>query len=88
MDTLPTAGATIENQTLDGFGWGEADLTDAVFHNCLIADAAFGAVTLEAARFYRCRILRGRFARADLRDTLFEDCNFADPEAQAGLSLA
>ena len=87
MDTLPTAGATIENQTLDGFGWGEADLTDAVFHNCLIADAPFGAVTLEGARFYRCRILRGRFARADLRDTLFEDCNFADPEAHAGLSL-
>ena len=22
METLPTAGATIENQTLDGFGWG------------------------------------------------------------------
>lgn len=43
METLPTAGATIENQTLDGFGWGEADLTDAIFRNCLITDAAFGA---------------------------------------------
>lgn len=88
METIPSAGATIENQTIEGFDWGEADLTDAIFNNCLIADAQFGGVTLEGARFNRCRILRGRFARADLRDTLFGDCNFADPEAHAGLSLA
>ena len=71
----------MENQTLEGFDWGEADLTDAIFNNCLIrrpvwrGDARGGGVQSLPHP-----------ARADLRDTLFEDCNFADPEAHAGLS--
>ncbi len=88
MAVIPAAGATIQGEIIADFDWAEEDLSEAVFADCVIADARFGAVILEGARFHRCRILRGRFARADLRETLFEDCSFADPGSHAGLTLA
>lgn len=88
MSSVPTAGAIIQGKTISGFDWADADLTEAVLVDCLIEDAQFGSVVLEGARFSRCRIVRGRFARADLRESQFEDCVLTDPATHAGVTFA
>jgi fluoroquinolone resistance protein len=84
----PAAGAHIEGQTLAGVDWTDADLSDAVFTDCVIEDAQFSNTLFQGARFRRCRILRCRAAHADLRETSFEDCGFADPGTHTGLACA
>jgi fluoroquinolone resistance protein len=84
----PRAGATLRGETITGFEWAEADLTEAVFVDCLIEAAQFGSVILEGARFTNCRVLRSRFARADLREAVFEDCVFTETTEHTGLAVA
>ena len=84
----PAAGAVIEGRTIAGFEWAEADLTEAVFVDCVIEDEQLGAVVLEGARFTRCRVGRCRLARAELREAVFEDCVLTDPSAHAGATFA
>ena len=88
MTTTPAAGALIQGETITDFEWADADLTEAVFVDCLIDGAQLGAVVLEGARFQRCRILRSRLARADLREAVFEDCVFAGSSDHIGLAVA
>src|SRR5277367_562169 len=85
---VPSAGATLRGETIAGFEWADADLTEAVFVDCVIEDLHLGAVVLEGARFQRCRLARCRFARADLREAVFEDCILTDPAAHAGATFA
>ena len=82
------AGGRIEGQALSDADWAEAELPDTVFVGCTIEGAGFAATVLEGARFERCRLIRCRFSHADLRETVFEDCQFADPAAQAGRGFA
>jgi fluoroquinolone resistance protein len=84
----PAARAVIQGETIAGFEWTDADLTEAVFIECLIDAAQFGAVVLEGARFRRCRIIHSRFARADLRESVFEDCIFSGSTDHVGLAVA
>jgi fluoroquinolone resistance protein len=84
----PKAGACITDARFSGVDWAEADLTETVFENCLIEDAAWAGVVLNGARFKNCRIVRCRAAHADLREAVFEDCGFADPETRTGLVVA
>jgi fluoroquinolone resistance protein len=88
MPATPAAGATLQGETIAGFEWSDADLTEAVFVDCVIEDDQLGAVVLEGARFQRCRLSRCRFARADLREAVFEDCVLTDPSAHAGATFA
>ncbi len=86
--TDPSAGATLKGETIVDFDWSDEDLSEAVFVDCVIDGAQFGAVVLEGARFLRCRILRSRFARADLREAVFEDCVFTGAADHIGLAVA
>jgi len=43
---------------------------------------------LEGARFTRCRIIRARFAHADLREAVFEDCTFVEASEHVGAAFA
>ena len=52
----PAAGAVIEGVTVEAFDWADADLAEAGFVDCVIADAQFSNTILEGARFSRCRI--------------------------------
>jgi fluoroquinolone resistance protein len=79
------AGGLVQGESLSGFDWTDADLTETAFVDCLIEGAQLSGVTLTGARFQRCRILRCRFAHADLREASFEDCAFADPETRTGM---
>ena len=88
MPVTPAPGATLQGETVAGFEWADADLTEAVFVDCVIEDLQLGAVVLEGARFQRCRLGRGRFARADLREAVFEDCVLSDGAAHAGATFA
>lgn len=88
MPATPAAGATLKGETIAGFEWADADLTEAVFVDCIIEDDQLGAVVLEAARFQRCRLSRCRFAHADLREAVFEDCVLTDPATHAGATFA
>ena len=82
------AGGRIEGQTLSSAAWESAELPDTVFVGCLIEDARFADTVLQGARFERCRLMRCRFSHADLREAVFEDCQFFDPAAQAGAAFA
>jgi fluoroquinolone resistance protein len=88
MPATPAAGATLKGETIAGFEWGDADLSAAVFVDCVIEDLQLGSVVLEGARFVRCRLARCRLARADLREAVFEDCVLTDPSTHAGATFA
>ncbi len=88
MSTQPAAGAILQGETIANFEWADADLTEAVFVDCLIDGAQMSGVVLEGARFQRCRIVRSRMARADLRETVFEDCVFTGAADHIGLAVA
>lgn len=77
-----------EHETLSAPDWNDADLSEAVFVDCLIQDVDASGTDLTGARFKGCRILRSRFARCDLREAVFENCGFADPETRTGLTTA
>eukprot|EP01035_Chromulina_nebulosa_P041983 gene41984-56846_t len=46
------------------------------------------SVILQNARFVRCRFVRCRFAHADLREAVFDHCDFADPDSHSGPQFA
>jgi fluoroquinolone resistance protein len=77
-----------EGEKLSAPAWDDADLSEAVFVNCLIEDANVAGANFSCARFKDCRIVRSRFARCDLREARFEDCGFADAERKTGLIAA
>ena len=84
----PISGGALHGEVISDFEWADADLTEAVFVDCLIDGAQFGGVVLAGARFRRCRIVRSRFARADLREAVFEDCAFTGPADHIGVAVA
>lgn len=43
---------------------------------------------LEGARFEHCRLIRCRFQHTDLRETVFEDCQFTDRGGEVGPRFA
>ena len=43
---------------------------------------------LQNARFVRCRFVRCRFAHADLREAVFDRCDFSDPDSHSGPQFA
>ena len=90
MSELPDlkAGGAYEGLDLSNYEFAEADLSDAVFTACLLNDVQLSAVMLQGARFVECRLVRCRFAHADLRDTRFERCNFADADSHSGVEIA
>ena len=51
-------------------------------------DARLSSVILQNAGFTRCRFVRCRFAHADLREVVFEHCDFADPDSHSGPQFA
>ena len=51
-------------------------------------DAQLSSVILQNARFVRCRFVRCRFAHADLREAVFDHCDFADPDSHSGPQFA
>ena len=81
-------GEIVRGERLDDVDWTDADATEAVFEDCEIRGANFGATVLEGARFIRCRLLRCRLARAEARVAVFEDCLFADPSDHTGVAVA
>jgi fluoroquinolone resistance protein len=89
-DDLPKLcpGAVIAGADLSNADFDECDLSEAVLTDCTFDDAQFSTAMLEGARFVTCRFLRCRFAHADLRDTLFDQCNFADPDSHSGVEIA
>src|SRR5258705_5079058 len=90
MSELPdlTPGAVITGHDLSAAEFAERDLSGAVLADCLLTDVQLSAVIFEGARFTGCRFVRCRFAHADLRDTVFERCNFADPDSHSGVEIA
>ncbi len=51
-------------------------------------DAQLSSVILQNARFTGCRFVRCRFAHADLREAVFDHCDFADPDSHSGPQFA
>lgn len=82
------AGGRYVDLDLSEVDWTDLDLTDAVFEGCVIRQAQFQGVCLQGARFKACRLVRVRFAHADLREAVFEDCSFADDEGHVGPQFA
>ena len=78
------AGDIIRGQDLDGQDWTVADLPGVTLESCTLTDAVLSNVVLEEASFRRCRFVRCRFSHTDLRETVFEDCQFNDPDGQKG----
>lgn len=82
------AGDRISGVDLSGFDWTDRDLTDIELTDCQVEDAQLSGVVLRGARFRNCRFVRSRFAHADLRETMFEACVFADPDGHVGPQFA
>lgn len=79
-------GARFESQHLADRDWTDSDLTEAVFVDCLIEEAAMSGVNLTGARFLRCRLPLCRMSHVDAREAVFEDCAFADAQTRTGLA--
>src|SRR5450432_1680594 len=84
----PAPGEHIAGGVFDAVVWDDADLSDIWFEDCAITDGAFASTIMRGARLVNCRLARCRFPHADLRETTFEDCVFADPKTQQGASFA
>jgi fluoroquinolone resistance protein len=82
------AGGSYQGLDLSNVDFAERDLSDASFDGCTLADAQLSAVIAQSARFIDCRLVRCRFAHADLRETVFTRCNFADPDSHSGVQIA
>ena len=81
-------GVVIAGADLSGVDFAERDLTEARLSDCTLVDVQLSAVIFEGARFTGCRFVRCRFAHADLRDTEFDACSFADPDSHSGVQIA
>jgi fluoroquinolone resistance protein len=83
-----TQGVVLAGRDLSDADFAERDLSEAVLKDCILTDVQLSAVIFEGARFVNCRFLRCRFAHADLRDTAFDHCSFADPDSHSGVEIA
>ncbi|KQW72976.1 hypothetical protein ASE17_08445 [Phenylobacterium sp. Root77] len=81
-------GAKLVEQDLSDLDWTDADLTDAVFERCTLKDVQVQGAVLQGARFTECRLVRSRFAHADLREVVFHGCSFADDDGHVGATFA
>jgi len=59
-----------------------------VIMNETFADEDWSSLDLADARFDDCRLLRCKFAHADLREATFKNCGFADADGQKGANFA
>ena len=55
----------------------DLDLTDCVFTDCRFSDLILSNTVLEGTRFTGSIFTRCRFAHADLRETVFEECTLS-----------
>jgi fluoroquinolone resistance protein len=83
-----SAGEIIQDRDLSGESWSGADLPSLRLEGCTVTEATFRDTVLEEARFVRCKFVRCRWSHSDLREAVFEDCQFADPEGRKGASIA
>ncbi len=88
MATILEEGAVIRGADLSEEDFGERHLADAQFDECTFRDVQLTGPLLQRAEFRNCRFIRCRFASADLRDAIFEHCNFADDGGHIGVQLA
>lgn len=86
MDLKP--GVTFADLDLSDLDFADADLTDAVLEGCTLREVQVQGAVMQGARFSGCRLIRCRFAHADLREAVFEDCNFADENGHVGVQFA
>ncbi len=64
----------------------DLDLTDCAFNDCLFSGLILSNTVLEGARFKGSAFTGCRFAHADLREAVFEDCTLS--VQQAGCQFA
>jgi fluoroquinolone resistance protein len=80
---IPVEAASFTDMDWQDFA-GEA----ARFVDCQFTEAHFTGTIFTAATFVRCRFVRGRFSHADLREAVFESCDFTDRNDPAGCAFA
>ncbi|MEO8113191.1 MAG: pentapeptide repeat-containing protein [Phenylobacterium sp.] len=89
-DDLPDLepGGVYAGLDLSAYDFAERDLTEIVLTDCTLTDVQLSAVLMQGAKFTGCRFVRCRFAHADLRDTHFTRCSFADADGHVGVAVA
>ncbi len=82
------AGAHLEGQDLSDLDWSDVDLTDATLVGCTLAEVQTTGLVAQGARFRHCHFVRTGFAHADLREAVFEACQFIDDTGHEGVRFA
>ena len=82
------AGQTVQGRDLSDEIWEGGDLSGLILEACTLTDVSISNTVLEEARFRRCRFIRCRFSHTDLREALFEDCQFNDPDNAKGATFS
>jgi fluoroquinolone resistance protein len=77
----------VEAASFTDTGWQDFDGEDARFIGCRFIGTAFTGTRFTAASFTNCQFARCRFSHADLRDTVFEGCDFTDRNDPAGCAF-
>jgi fluoroquinolone resistance protein len=78
----------IGSASLSDIDWRDFDGEGGRFIDCHFQEAQFGGTNFGSVTFSRCRFTRCRFSHADLRDSVFDECQFLEPADTAGCGFA
>jgi fluoroquinolone resistance protein len=80
-------GSPVESARLGAIDWHDFDGEGARFIGCSFQEAQFGGTNFAFATFARCHFVRCRFSHADLREAVFDDCQFLESTDPTGCAF-